>query len=130
NAITTKDDNNLKAAPIRKSINAAGHVVVSYPDGRTVEKYAGGQTVTLPNGQSQKWSYFTQAPAAMPPALPDNEEAKWLEGHSRGLMQIIETMVGNDPEAIRHYRQHEEQRSSVYEQINERTATIDYLATP
>lgn len=128
--LAAQESSGLIARPVQKSINAKGHVVLKYPDGRIVEKYPGGQTVTLPNGQIQPMFFSTQAPAAIPPSLPDDAEVEWLAGHSTGLMGIIITMVNNDAEAIQHYQQYEGTGASLYEQIDKRTTTINYLMTP
>ncbi len=130
NELPTKNGGTLKVRPVQKSINAKGNVVLRYPDGKTIEKYRGGKTITMPNGQPQHMRYSTQAPAAIPPSLPDNAEIKWLEGHSNGLMGIIRKMVDNDSEAIQHFQQYEGSGASVYEQINKRATTINYLITP
>ncbi len=118
------------AKPVQKTIASNGHVVFKYPDGKIIEKFPGGQTITMPNAKPLTYMYSTQAPAAIPPSLPDNAESKWLQGLSSGLMGIIETMVKNDAEAIQHYRQYEGSGASLYEQINKRTTTINYLITP
>ena len=130
NKLSLKQGGRLKLRPLQRSINVKGHVVLRYPDGKTIEKYPGGQTITRPNGQSQVMLYSTQAPAAIPPSLPDNVEIQWLEGHSHGLMEIIRMLVDNDPEALQYFQQYEGPGASIYEQINKRTTTINYLLTP
>ncbi|MBX2839462.1 MAG: hypothetical protein KTR35_21585 [Gammaproteobacteria bacterium] len=109
------------------TINSEGNVVVSYPDGTVREYFDGGIRVTQPNGESQTSLFSTQAPAAIPPAVPDQIHQDWLEMHSNSLLNILSNLVNNDQTAIDNYLAYEGSDASLYESIQLRSKTIDLL---
>lgn len=115
---------------IKRSIKPNGNVELRYPDGKIEELFPGGKRVTLPDGTTQRMMYSTQAPAAIPPSVPDNAERAWLAEHSDGLLSLITVLVGNDQSAVQSYMAFETPGASLYEQIAKRSQTLHYLVTP
>ena len=109
------------------TINSEGNVVITYPDGTIREYFDGGIRVTAPNGESQTSLFSTQAPAAIPPAVPDQIHQDWLEMHSNSLLSILGALVNNNQTAIDNYLAYEGNDVSIYESIQLRSKTIDLL---
>ncbi len=118
-----------QASPTR-SISAQGNVVFTYPDGRIVEYYDGGFRTTMPDGSVSTASFSTQAPAAIPVDPPTGVTQNWLLEHNEGLLNIINTLVGNDQQAIDDYLAFEGQDTSIYQKIVKRRTIISRLARP
>jgi len=115
---------------VQRLIKPNGHVVRKYRDGTIKENYSGGFSVKRPGHPESRASFMTQAPPAIPPAIPGYSEKIWLEYHSQNLLQIIRTLVNNKQEAIDNYLDFEGVNSSVYKKIATRQSTIEYLVAP
>ena len=110
-----------------RTINKKGNVVFHLPDGTTIEYYDGGHTTSRPGNQPQIVLYSTQAPAAIPPEVPDQTHFLWLESHSTQLLGILRSLVNDDQGAIDNFLQFEGNGASVYERIQVRGKTIGRL---
>ena len=114
----------------QRSILPDGTVEIRYPDGTIKRLSTGGITIISPNGQTKKYYYYQVQPDT-PPSLPsDAQTFTWLEAHNENLLVIIRSLVSNDQTAIDNYLQYEGTSSNLYEKINKRTQTIDYLLSP
>ena len=127
---TSDNNNDTNPVPISSTITPAGHVITRYSNGKTIERYPGGKKITLPNGEVQLQSYSTHAPVAVQPSLPDQSQENWLDDHNTTLLNIIKTMVNYDADAIQHYQEFEGEGTTLYQQIEKRADTINYLSSP
>jgi len=109
------------------TINSEGNVVITDSDGTTREYFDGGMTVTPPGGEPLSSFFSTQAPAAIPPAVPDQTHNDWLEWHNHNLLNILKNAVNNDQTAIDNFLAYEGNELSVYESIQLRSKTISLL---
>ena len=110
-----------------KSINNDGNVEVRKPDGTVTEYLDGGMKITKPNGESFNAYYFTQAPVAIPPGIPDQAHNSWLNSHSEGLLNILKNLVNYDQAAIDNYMAYEGNTKNIYEVIQLRRKIISLL---
>ena len=114
----------------QRTILPDGTVEIRYPDGTIKRLSKGGITIISPNGQTKKYQFYQVQPDT-PPSLPsDAQTFTWLEAHNENLLVIIRSLVSNDQTAIDNYLQYEGTSSNLYEKINKRTQTIDYLLSP
>jgi hypothetical protein len=114
----------------QRTILPDGTVEIRYPDGTIKQLSTGGVTIISPNGQKKKYQ-FLQVQPDTPPSLPGDEmTVTWLEAHNNSLLDIIRSLVSNSQTAIDNYIQYEGTSSNLYEKINKRTQTIDYLLSP
>lgn len=110
----------------QRTILPDGTVEIRYPDGTIKQLSKGGATIISPNGQIKKYYHQVQ-----PPSLPsDQQTVTWLEGLNEDLLGIIRSLVSNDQTALDNYLQYEGAGSNLYEKIDKRTQTIDYLLSP
>ena len=112
---------------IIRSINENGDVVFEFPDGTIKRYYEGGFTTTSPDGLNTSSSYSTQAPAAVPPVVPDQAHQLWLESHNDQLLHILRDLVDHDQAAMDNYLDFEGDGVSVYQRIELRGRTIGRL---
>jgi len=116
--------------PVTKKILPNGSVETTYPDGRIVTRFEGGFKVYDPEtGQTQPYSFSTQARAPVPPSLPGDAELLWMVEHSENLLYIIKLLVNNDSASIENYLQYEGDQD-IYNQIITREETISYMVMP
>lgn len=115
--------------PVRRVL-PNGHVELTWPDGTVVERYQGGQTVTMPDGTVRTMSYSSAQPPTPPSAPPDQAHARWLAGESERLLGIIRTLVGGHEPSVQHYLSREGAGATPYERIESRTRTVQYLVMP
>lgn len=114
----------------QRTILPDGTVEIRYPDGTIKRLSKSSTTIISPNGQTRKYQYYQVQPDT-PPSLPsDAQTFTWLEAHNENLLVIIRSLVSNDQTAIDNYLQYEGTSSNLYEKINKRTQTIDYLLSP
>ena len=114
----------------QRTILPDGTVEIRYPDGTIKRLSKSGITIISPNGQTKKYQFYQVQPDT-PPSLPsDAQTFTWLEAHNENLLVIIRSLVSNDQTAIDNYLQYEGTSSNLYEKINKRTQTIDYLLSP
>jgi len=127
------DENNLEQPqnqPVTKKILPNGSVEITYPNGRIKRLFEGGFEIYNPETeQSQTYLYSTAARPPVPPSLPDDAELIWMKSHSENLLNIIKSLVNNDPESIENYLQYEGDQD-IYNQILLREETISYMVQP
>jgi hypothetical protein len=111
----------------KRTINEKGHVVITYPDGRVVERFFGGSDITFPDGTVQSLRFNTAAPVAAPPTAPPASEVAWLNAHAERLLEVMETIVGGDHGVVTRYVATEPATLTIYERISKRRDTIGYL---
>jgi hypothetical protein len=113
--------------PVTKKILPDGTVEISYPDGRIERKFKGGMEIYDPKTkESRKYLYKTGARPPIPPSLPDDAALTWMEAHSENLLNIIRSLVNNDPVSIENYLQYEGEKD-IYNKILLREETISYM---
>ena len=130
NYANTKNTSNRSNELVQRLIKANGNVIKKYRDGTIKENYSGGQRIKRPGQPESFILKSTQAPPAIPPAIPSNSEQKWLSYHSQNLLRIIKTLVNNKQETVDNYLKYEGVNSSVYKKITTRENTIQYLVAP
>src|SRR5688572_16637278 len=115
----------------RKGINASGEVETVMPDGsrRITKPGRCGWTTIFPDG-TRSSAQCNQVPMATPP-FPDSVSAMWLDAHSRSLLDIIRSLLGNDQASIDNYlRNNEPSAMGIYDRIRIRAALISMLTSP
>lgn len=65
--------------------------------------------------------------SAPPPPSTNNKENTWLKSHSDRLLKLIVDIVPEDKSAESHYLKLKKPTSSVFEKIEQRTNTIQFL---
>jgi len=113
---------------VDRRIRDDGSVELVYANGSSKRRGKGGWTVYCPDGTEApiKALFSTQIPPTLPPALPDDVTAEWLDYHGNRLLGIITGLVG-DPDMVQRYLDSEDQGWHIYRRIQERSDTIDYL---
>lgn len=107
-----------------------GSIELRYPDGTVRIRTTSGETVILPDGTRQIYSYANAQPPS-PPSLPaDPAHANWVTAELESLLGVIGTLVANDQASIDHYLTQEGAGLSPYVRINLRTRTIGMLVRP
>jgi hypothetical protein len=114
---------------VKRTIEEDGTVVFEYPDGTIKKRYQGGFIIIHPDGREEIYSFMSGQPPTLPPA-PDNTEQAWLEYHAESLLNFIKSLVGQDEESINLYLSTEEEMTSIYEKIQQRTVIINQLLLP
>lgn len=112
-----------------RSINRDGRIVINYSDGRIMERFFGGTTTILPNGQ-QMTALHVEIMPDEPASRPGNAERTWLLQHNENLYEIIKHLVNNDEQALKNYKHFEGRDKSIYNTIAIRQKTISLLAKP
>ncbi len=113
--------------PVTKKILPDGTVEITYPDGKIERKFKGGMEIYDPKTKKTvKYLYKTGARPPIPPSLPDNAGLIWMEGLGENLLNIIRSLVNNDPDSIENYLQYEGEQD-IYNKILLREETISYM---
>jgi hypothetical protein len=119
-----------QAGAVTRKILPDGSVELHYPDGTIRHRFAGGETVTRPDGTTSTMLFQNAQPPTPPTAPPDASHANWLEAENARLLDIMRTLVGNDEASIQHYLEREGSGHTVYEQIEGRTGAVAWLVNP
>ena len=114
---------------VKRSIKPNGRIELHYPDGKVKNFTLSRQSAMHANAATTQ-DKSTQAPAPIPPSLPDNAERAWLIAHNESLLDLIMTLVDHDQSAVQAYLAYERPSTSLYEQIARRSETIQFLVTP
>jgi hypothetical protein len=114
---------------VTRKILPDGTVELHYPDGTIRHRFAGGETVTRPDGTSSTMLFQNAQPPTPPTAPPDTSHANWLDAENARLLDIMRTLVGNDEASIQNYLEREGGHT-VYEQIEARTGAVAWLVNP
>ncbi len=114
---------------VSRTILPDGSVELRYPDGTIRKLFAGGQTITRPDGTSSTMLYQNAQPPTPPTAPPDASHANWLDAEDQRLLDIMRTLVGNDEPSIQNYLEREGDLS-VYQRIEARTEAVGWLVSP
>jgi hypothetical protein len=115
---------------VSRTILPDGSVELRYPDGTIRHRFAGGETVTRPDGTSSTMLFQNAQPPTPPTAPPDAGHANWLDAENARLLDIMRTLVGNDETSIQNYLEREGAGRTVYEQIEARTGAVAWLVSP
>lgn len=114
---------------VSRTILPDGSVELRYPDGTIRKLFAGGQTITRPDGTSSTMLYQNAQPPTPPTAPPDASHASWLDAEDQRLLDIMRSLVGNDEPSIQNYLEREGDLS-VYQRIEARTEAVGWLVSP
>jgi hypothetical protein len=114
---------------VSRTILPDGAVELHYPDGTIRKLFAGGQTITRPDGTSSTMLYQNAQPPTPPTAPPDASHANWLDAENERLLGIMRTLVGNDEPSIQNYLEREGDLT-VYQRIEARTEAVGWLVSP
>lgn len=114
--------------PQNRIIKPDGTVELVYANGSRKQYFNGGWKLFCPDGTPIPVMVLksTQMPPTLPPTLPDPTAQQWLEHHNMGLLGVISQLV-DDPQMVDNYLASENGGWGVYEQIEHRLETIDYL---
>ena len=115
---------------VNRKILPDGSVELHYPDGTIRHRFAGGETVTKPDGTTSTMLFQNAQPPTPPTAPPDANHAQWLDAENARLLDIMRTLVGNDEASIQNYLEREGSGRTVYEQIEARTGAVAWLVSP
>jgi hypothetical protein len=118
-----------EAGAVSRQILPGGAVELHYPDGTIRKLFAGGQTITRPDGTSSTMLYQNAQPPTPPTAPPDASHANWLDAENERLLGIMRTLVGNDEPSIQNYLEREGDLT-VYQRIEARTEAVGWLVSP
>jgi hypothetical protein len=119
-----------QAGAVDRRVLPDGSVELRYPDGTIRHRFAGGETITRPDGTSSTMLFQNAQPPTPPTAPPDPAHANWLEAENERLLNIIGTLVGHDDQSIQNYLEREGQDRTVYERIEARTEAVGWLVSP
>jgi len=114
--------------PQKRIIKPDGTVELVYANGSRKQYVNGGWKLFCPDGTPIPVMVLksTQIPQTLPPTLPDPAAQQWLEHHTMGLLGVISQLV-DDPQMVDNYLASENGGWGLYEQIEHRLETIDYL---
>jgi hypothetical protein len=118
-----------QSSAVSRTILPDGSVELRYPDGTIRHRFAGGETVTRPDGTTSTMLFQNAQPPTPPTAPPDAGHANWLDAENARLLDIMRTLVGNDEASIQNYLEREGGHT-VYEQIEARTGAVAWLVNP
>jgi hypothetical protein len=117
-------------ANLDRRILPDGTVETRSPDGTITQRSRSGIVRIFPDGRRET-ALFQDVQKLTPPAPPPGSDtANWLTAHGDRLLDIIVTLVPNDPSAKNNYLQSEGAASSLYDRLHRRTETINYLVSP
>jgi hypothetical protein len=119
-----------QAGAIDRRVLPDGSVELHYPDGTIRRRFAGGETITRPDGTSSTMLFQNAQPPTPPTAPPDPAHANWLDAENERLLGIIGTLVGHDEQSIQNYLEREGAGRTVYERIEARTQAVGWLVSP
>jgi hypothetical protein len=107
-----------------------GTVETRSSDGIITQRSRSGIVKIFPDGRRQAASFEYVQPLTPPSPPPGSDTANWLATHGDRLLDIIVTLVPNDPSAKGNYLQSEGTADSLYDRVHRRTETINYLVSP
>jgi hypothetical protein len=111
---------------VKRSINAKGNVVITYPDGTVKELLK--CKFTSPDGKTCRTQKSQVSRVTMPPIPSKPSERAWLDEENKGLLTIIAKLVGGDQESIDFLIASEiSDGFSVYEKIHNRRLLIEKM---
>jgi hypothetical protein len=126
---TTPPGSGGQTGAVSRTILPDGSVELRYPAGTIRHRFAGGETVTRPDGTTSTMLFQNAQPPTPPTAPPDAGHANWLDAENARLLDIMRTLVGNDEASIQNYLEREGGHT-VYEQIEARTGAVAWLVNP
>ena len=117
-----------KGKPDSRGILPDGTIELRYANGAKKRRKKGSWEILCPDGTIVPATvlYSTQIPPTLPPSLPDETAAQWLEYHNWQLLGIIDGLVG-DQAMLNSYLQTEATEWTIYQRIQSRRETISYL---